>query len=127
TEIPDELPSIVGDRQTLTTAVHNLLDNAVKYSGDSNVVKLRAGADACGLSISVRDEGVGIREEDQPRIFERFFRGGGDGAGRVKGVGLGLNLVQHIVAAHGGSVSFDSEEGKGTTFTIRLKTERKEA
>jgi signal transduction histidine kinase len=127
TEIPDRLPSIVADRETLATAVHNLLDNAVKYSGESNVVELRANADAQGLSISVQDQGVGIREEDQPHIFEKFFRGGGDVTRQVKGVGLGLNLVQHIVAAHGGSVSFDSKEGKGTTFTIRLKTEGTEA
>jgi len=123
-EIPNELPAIVGDRETLTTAVHNLLDNAVKYSGDSKVVRLRVDADSDGLSISVRDEGVGIREEDQSRIFEKFYRGGGEIARQVKGVGLGLNLVHHIVAAHGGSISFDSTEGKGSTFTIRLKTAR---
>jgi signal transduction histidine kinase len=85
-------------------------------------VRLQAGADSQGLAISVRDEGVGIPKEDQPRIFEKFFRGSGDITRQVKGVGLGLNLVQHIVAAHGGSVSFDSEEGEGATFTIRLKT-----
>ena len=126
-EIPEELPAIVADRETLTTAVHNLLDNAVKYSGDANVVKLTASADSEGISISVRDDGVGIRKEDQPRIFEKFFRGGGEVARQVKGVGLGLNLVQHIVVAHGGSVSFHSKEGKGTTFTIRLKTVRTQA
>jgi signal transduction histidine kinase len=120
-EIPAELPAIVADRETLTTAVHNLLDNAVKYSGDSNVVRVKAGTDSGGLTISVRDEGVGIREEDQGRIFEKFYRGGGEIAREVKGVGLGLNLVQHIVAAHGGSISFDSKEGRGSTFTIRLK------
>ena len=120
----DELPTILADRETLTTAVHNLLDNAVKYSGDSNTVALRAGADSESVFISVRDEGVGIREEDKPRIFEKFFRGGGDIAREVKGVGLGLSLVQHIVAAHGGSISFDSKEGKGSTFTIRLKAAR---
>jgi signal transduction histidine kinase len=126
-EIPEELPAIVADRETLTTAVHNLLDNAVKYSGNSNVVRLRANADPEALSISVKDEGVGIREEDRPRIFEKFFRGGGEIARQVKGVGLGLNLVQHIVAAHGGSITFDSTEGKGSTFTIRLKTARNPA
>jgi len=120
-EIPAELPAIVADRETLTTAVHNLLDNAVKYSGGSNIVRMKAGTDSGGLTISVRDEGVGIREEDQERIFEKFYRGGGEIAREVKGVGLGLNLVQHIVAAHGGSISFDSKEGRGSTFTIRLK------
>jgi len=82
---------------------------------------MKAGTDSGGLTISVRDEGVGIREEDQERIFEKFYRGGGEIAREVKGVGLGLNLVQHIVAAHGGSISFDSKEGRGSTFTIRLK------
>jgi len=120
-EIPAELPAIVADRESLTTAVHNLLDNAVKYSGDSNVVRMKAGTDSGGLTISVRDEGVGIREEDQGRIFEKFYRGGGEIAREVKGVGLGLNLVQQIVAAHGGSIRFDSQEGRGSTFTIHLK------
>jgi signal transduction histidine kinase/tetratricopeptide (TPR) repeat protein len=126
-EIPDRLPAIVADRETLTTAVHNLLDNAVKYSRDSNTVQLKADADAESISISVRDEGIGIRAEDQPRIFEKFYRGGGEVARQVKGVGLGLNLVQHIVDAHGGSISVQSKEGKGTTFTIRLKTARNPA
>ena len=120
--IPQELPAIVGDRETLTTAVHNLLDNAVKYSQDSHTVRLEASASDTSLSISVSDRGVGIRAEDRPRIFERFYRGGGDLARRVKGVGLGLNLVQHIVLAHGGTIDVDSKEGEGSTFTIRLKT-----
>ena len=125
--IPKELPAIVGDRETLTTAVHNLLDNAVKYSRDSNTVRLEASADGEGLSISVHDRGVGISQEDRPRLFEKFYRGGGEIARQVKGVGLGLNLVQHIVTAHGGTVDFDSKEGEGSTFTIHLKTARKEA
>ena len=125
--IPEELPAIVADRETLTTAMHNLLDNAVKYSRDSHTVRLEANANGDGLAISVCDRGVGIRDEDRARIFERFYRGGGDIAKQVKGVGLGLNLVQHIVAAHGGSIDFESKEGEGSTFTIHLKTARRES
>jgi signal transduction histidine kinase len=125
--IPKELPCIVADRETLTTAVHNLLDNAVKYSRDSNTVRLEARSNGDGLSISVCDCGVGIREEDRPRIFEKFYRGGGELSRQVKGVGLGLNLVQHIVAAHGGTIDVDSREGEGSTFTIHLKSERRPA
>ena len=120
--IPDALPAIVADREALTTAVHNLLDNAVKYSRESRTVQMEATANGDGLTISVRDRGVGIREADRPRIFEKFYRGGGELTQRVKGVGLGLSLVQHIVRAHGGTVDFESREGAGTTFTIRLKT-----
>lgn len=126
TSIPNALPSIVADRETLTTAVHNLLDNAVKYSRDSNIVQLEANASENGLSILVRDRGAGIREEDRPHIFEKFYRGGGELAREVKGVGLGLNLVQHIVKAHGGTMDFDTAEGEGSTFTIRLKTMKEE-
>jgi signal transduction histidine kinase len=126
TSIPKALPSIVADRETLTTAVHNLLDNAVKYSRHSNIVQLEANANEHGLAILVRDRGVGIRATDRPRIFEKFYRGGGELAREVKGVGLGLNLVQHIVKAHGGTVDFDTAEGEGSTFTIHLKIMKQE-
>ena len=71
----------------------------------------------------MRDRGAGIRDADRPRIFEKFYRGDGELTERVKGVGLGLSLVQHIVTAHGGTVDVESREGAGSTFTIRLKTE----
>lgn len=119
--VPENLPVLVGDREALTRAVHNLLDNAVKYSKDSKAVWLDATASDGLLSISVRDRGVGIRDEDKEHIFERFYRGRSELRQKVKGVGLGLNLVQHIVMAHGGSVDFESKEGEGSTFTIRLK------
>ena len=120
TAIPAELPAIVGDREALTTAVHNLLDNAVKYSSQAKSVQVEAETDRRVLRISVRDHGVGIRAEDRPRIFEKFYRGGGELARHVKGVGLGLNLVQHIVAAHGGTIDVQTAEGEGSTFTIHL-------
>ena len=120
--IPDALPPIVADRDALTTAVHNLLDNAVKYSRESRTVQIEATANGDGLTIAVRDRGAGIRDADRPRIFEKFYRGGGELTERVKGVGLGLSLVQHIVTEHGGTVDVEGRKGIGTTFTIRLKT-----
>jgi signal transduction histidine kinase len=121
TTIPKQLPEIIADRETLTTAVHNLLDNVVKYSRDWSTVHLEASTDGERLSISIRDRGVGIQAADRPHIFEKFYRGHGEYTAQVKGVGLGLNLVQHIVSAHGGTVDFQSKEGEGTTFTIHLK------
>ena len=72
-------------------------------------------------SLVRRLRGVGIGEEDRPRIFDKFYRGGGELSRQVKGVGLGLNLVHHIVSAHGGTIDVDSRQGEGSTFTIRLK------
>jgi signal transduction histidine kinase/tetratricopeptide (TPR) repeat protein len=120
--IPEDLPATVGDQEALRTAVHNLLDNAVKYSRESRTVCLEACANGDGLAIAVRDHGAGIREDDRPHIFEKFFRGGGELARQVKGAGLGLSLVKHIIAAHGGAVDFETKEGEGSTFTIHLKT-----
>jgi signal transduction histidine kinase len=118
--VPESLPVLTGDREALTRAVHNLLDNAVKYSPNSKIVWLGASSNGEALFISVRDQGVGIPEEDKAHVFEKFYRGG-ELAQQVKGVGLGLNLVKHIVAAHSGAVDFESKEGEGSTFTIRLK------
>jgi two-component system sensor histidine kinase SenX3 len=69
----------------------------------------------------VSDQGRGITLEDQHSIFERFYRGGNESTRQVKGVGLGLALVKHIVNAHGGEISVDSQPGRGSTFTVRLK------
>lgn len=82
---------------------------------------LEARTNGEGMSISVRDRGIGIAEQDRPRIFDKFYRGDSELSREVKGVGLGLNLVHHIVSAHGGTIDVESREGEGSTFTIRLK------
>jgi signal transduction histidine kinase len=92
----------------------------MKYSSGAKTVRLAAAAEAGEVAISVRDEGVGISEEDQKRVFDRFFRAGGEISRRVKGAGLGLSLVKHIVAAHGGTVGCRSRPGEGSVFTIRI-------
>lgn len=118
--IPDALPPLRGDREALSTAVHNLLDNAVKYSPGAEAVWCEAEARADSVTIRVRDRGVGMTEDDRRVAFERFRRGDGPITEQVKGTGLGLSLVDHIVRAHGGRVECESRLGEGTTFSIHL-------
>jgi signal transduction histidine kinase len=107
------------DREALTQAIWNLLDNAAKYSGDSRVV--RVGVDADGeVRIRVRDEGFGIPAPELKRIFRKFARGSTATEHGVKGTGIGLAMVKHIVDAHAGKITVDSEPGRGSTFTIIL-------
>jgi len=120
TDIPEDLPTISADGEALSCAVHNLLDNAVKYSPGSKTIWLDAGAGNGDITISVRDRGVGIPERDRRHIFDKFYRVDGEISQKVKGAGLGLSLVRHIVTAHGGTVDCASRVGEGSTFSIRL-------
>jgi signal transduction histidine kinase len=117
--LPSRLPALKADREALSCAVHNLLDNAVKYSPDIKTVWLEA--EACGseIIIRVRDLGVGIAEADQRHIFEKFYRGA-NAAAETKGVGLGLALAVHIVRDHGGTIEVQSKPGAGSTFSMHL-------
>ena len=121
TSIPAGLPTVLGDPDALASAVLNLMDNALKYSPPQSPVRLAALAGSGRLSISVADHGPGIVPEEQARIFEKFYRGGGELSRQVKGAGIGLSLVKRIVEDHGGSVSVVSQRGEGCTFTIDLK------
>jgi signal transduction histidine kinase len=118
--IPERLPTVRGDREALSTALHNLLDNACKYSPESTTVWLKVEAVDGGVRVEVSDRGVGIPAHAQSQIFDKFYRVGGEMSKRVKGAGLGLSLVQHIVAAHQGRVSVESVEGEGSTFSVFL-------
>ena len=118
--IPDGLPLISADSEALGSAVHNLLDNAVKYSPDKNTVWLDAEAEAGEVWIIVRDKGIGISESDCKHIFDRFYRADGEISKQIKGAGLGLSLVHYIVTAHGGRIECESQVGEGSTFSIRI-------
>lgn len=114
------LPPVRMDADAIAQAFQNLLDNAVKYSGESKEVVVTLSLDNGRVAVSVRDHGIGIAPDEQRKIFERFHRVGTGLVHDVKGSGLGLSLVHHIVAAHGGEVSVVSEPGNGSTFTMTL-------
>jgi two-component system sensor histidine kinase SenX3 len=112
-----------GDRDALAQAIWNLLDNAVKYSGASRTVHVEVETSA-DVAIRVRDQGFGINASEQKTIFRKFARGTAAREHDVKGTGIGLAMVKHIVDAHAGKVTVDSEPGRGSTFTIRLPQTR---
>ena len=118
--IPDEGPTVGADREAIVQAVWNLLDNAVKYSGDSPVVHVEVEARGDQIAIRIRDQGVGIGPSEKKRILRKFVRGTGAKICGVKGTGIGLAMVKHIVDAHDGKILVESKPGKGSTFTILL-------
>ena len=119
-EIPASLPAVLMDAEAFGRALFNLLDNAVKYSGESREMKLRASADADEIRWQVVDKGLGISPEDKTRVFERFFRSKQAADPNIKGSGIGLTIAKHIVEAHGGTISVESELGRGSTFTVAI-------
>jgi signal transduction histidine kinase len=121
-DLDGSLPTIRADREALSRALWNLLDNAVKYSPGCKTVWVQATQLDNRLAIRVRDQGLGISPDEQPHIFKKFVRAASADAGGVKGTGLGLAMVQHIVVAHGGEIRVESQPGVGRTFTIVLPT-----
>jgi signal transduction histidine kinase len=120
TEIADGLPLIRADKDALGRALLNLLDNAVKYSGGNPCVTLRVWSGEDAVNFQVEDLGIGIAKAEQKKIFEKFYRSESALQSSVKGSGIGLPLVEHVVRAHGGKVLLESEPGKGTRVTIGL-------
>lgn len=114
--LTDSAPPVRFDAAALSQAVLNLLDNAVKYSGQSRNIAVRLSAENGGVTLEMEDHGLGIAAAEQEKIFERFYRIPNDsGKG---GSGLGLFLVRHIMDAHGGRAEVDSEPGRGSRFRL---------
>jgi two-component system phosphate regulon sensor histidine kinase PhoR len=119
----EALPAVPADAFRLEQMLVNLVDNAIKYTERGGVeVSLNKGAE--GVVIEVTDTGIGIPEEDQKRIFERFYVVDKSRSRKLGGTGLGLSIVKHIVTLHGGKIQLRSTPGAGSTFTIVLPLER---
>ena len=120
TLVGEEGLRVFGDAELLTTAVANLVTNAVNYSGSGTHVGIGARRVGDSIEVSVTDQGEGIPAAEQERIFERFYRVDAARSRATGGTGLGLAIVKHVCANHGGQVSVWSQEGRGSTFTMTL-------
>jgi two-component system sensor histidine kinase SenX3 len=119
---PDAVSGLLieGDRTLLVTALSNLLENAIAYSPAGSPVSISRRLVDGMVEIAVTDRGIGIAEEDQQRVFERFYRADKARSRATGGTGLGLAIVKHVAANHGGDVKLWSMPGTGSTFTLRL-------
>lgn len=119
-DVPPDLPALACDPDQFERAIINLVENAIKFSPSGASVGVRVRAENGTLVFQVEDSGVGIAEELQPRVFDRFYRANQKGTEHVTGSGLGLSLVKTIVENHHGKVTLTSQVGVGTTFTVTV-------
>jgi signal transduction histidine kinase len=118
-DLPDTPLPVMGNADRLRQVIGNLLSNAIKYSPQGGLVQVTASVRGDAVRFEVRDEGIGIPTEQQPRIFTKFFRADAAASG-ITGTGLGLAVSRDIVESHGGQIGFMSAEGEGTTFFVEL-------
>jgi signal transduction histidine kinase len=118
--VEPNLPKVMGDAGALKDALINLISNAYKYGGEPPLVTVRARQSGADLCVEVSDNGAGIERREQKRIFEKFYRIDDRLSRQREGSGLGLTIVQHVMAAHAGRVEVDSAPGRGSTFTLVL-------
>lgn len=120
TSLNRNLPSASVDEEAISEALHNLIDNAIKYSGEKKFIRIATNLSNSTVLIEVEDRGIGIATEHHSKIFEKFYRVTYGLVHTAKGSGLGLAIVQHIVQSHNGTITINSELGKGTRFTITI-------
>jgi len=116
--VAPNLPEVPLDADAVSQALANLVDNAIKYSGERKALRVEAAVRDGQLALSVADEGIGVPPEEQGRIFEKFYRVGRSETQGRRGSGVGLALVRHIALAHGGRVTVESRPGAGSRFTL---------
>lgn len=112
--------TLFADELHISNTVHNLIDNAIKYSAQDLYIRINTHQEENFAVLQIEDHGIGIAKEDQKHIFEKFYRVSTGNVHNVKGFGIGLNYVSQVVALHHGEIALTSELGKGTTFTIKL-------
>jgi two-component system phosphate regulon sensor histidine kinase PhoR len=118
-QLSDEDLQIVADREAVTDAVVNLIDNAIKYSGDIKKIDIKTGLEKERVFIEVKDAGLGISKSEQKHIFDKFYRVTQENlAHKAKGSGIGLAIVQHIMEVHEGHISVKSTPGEGSSFRL---------
>jgi signal transduction histidine kinase len=120
TDLPDNLPLVNADYARITQVLTNLLDNALNYTANGESIKVSALPEGNTICLSVTDSGIGISEENQKKIFDRFFRAEDSMVQKVPGTGLGLAIVRSIVEMHGGQLKVHSKLGQGSTFSFNL-------
>jgi signal transduction histidine kinase len=118
--LPEDLPKIIGDRPRLHQVFNNLIGNAIKYTPYGGEVNVEAENRGATLRVAVSDNGIGISPEDQPHVFDRFYRVRSQETESIDGTGLGLAIVKSLVEAHGGKIRLESQLGKGSTFYVTL-------
>jgi signal transduction histidine kinase len=119
-DIDDNIPPIFVDAEAIGQALHNILDNGAKFSGEEKDIQVEASIVEDNVKITVHDKGVGIPESEKNKIFEKFYRGRQASSVAPTGTGLGLTLVKHIMDAHRGDVVIQSQPGKGSSFSLIL-------
>jgi signal transduction histidine kinase len=117
---PESAPLVEADLALLQQALHNLVENAIKYTPNGGKVEVRIHSDQDQIRFAISDTGIGIAPVDQPRLFEKFYRGAQREAKKQNGSGLGLAIVKSIAERHGGQVWVESQLGKGSTFTLEI-------
>ena len=119
--VANDLPPVVGDADALRAAIQNVLGNAVKYSPDGSTVDVRAEADSDRLRIVVIDRGLGIGADELPHVFKPFYRGQNARDAQIRGTGVGLSVVRHVMDAHQADLQIGSRVGAGTTVTLTFR------
>jgi signal transduction histidine kinase len=128
---PADLPVVMGDQARLSQALAEIVENAITFTHTGGTIVLTAGqivdADQRWVTVAVRDTGPGMTLEEQEKAFDRFFRGHLAESGHIPGTGLGLSFAQEVLRAHGGRVTLESALNVGSTFTLWMLAEDKEA